>query len=89
MAKDKDSGRQLGGLNTEEVIKEIRMAIARHLGSEKELLEALMTEADGWDMRLEELGEDEEELDDDEECPGCLMPLDECECDDEEEEGVV
>lgn len=46
-------------MTTEEVLKEIRSLLGRHTGGEKELLEELVAEAEGWIMRLEELDSDE------------------------------
>lgn len=48
-------------MTTKEVIDELRRLIGRHRGSEKELLEALVLEADCWSMRLEELDDDSPE----------------------------
>jgi hypothetical protein len=52
-------------MTTKEVVNEVRRIISKHDGSEGDLLEALMTESEGWKMRLEEL--EEEEYEDEEE----------------------
>jgi hypothetical protein len=41
-------------LNTEQVLTALRDLPARHEGDERELLEALDSEAEGWRMRLSE-----------------------------------
>lgn len=46
-------------MKTCQVIDAIREAISKHAGPERELLEELLSESDGWKMRLDEL-EDEE-----------------------------
>lgn len=46
-------------MNLDQVMNEIRSSMAKFDGSEKELYEYLMSEAEGWEMRLQEL-EDEE-----------------------------
>ena len=50
-------------MTAEQVIAEIRRVMAKHVGDEAELLDALLTEADGWQMRLEEI-EDVDEAED-------------------------
>lgn len=42
-------------MTTKQVLEGIRQLISRHIGSERELYEELMSEAEGWNMRLEEL----------------------------------
>ena len=50
----------------EAMLKAIRQAIGKCTASEREMLEELQCESEGWRMRLEELDE-EEELDREEE----------------------
>lgn len=47
-------------MNTEEVLQAVRDALGRHVGDERELMEALDAEAEGWRMRLAELGDEDE-----------------------------
>lgn len=42
-------------MTTEEVLDKIREIIGRHEGSETELYQELVAEAEGWEMRLDEL----------------------------------
>ena len=42
-------------MSTAKVIEKVREAIAAHTGSEEELYGELLSEAEGWKMRLEEL----------------------------------
>lgn len=42
-------------MNTEQVIRAIRAAIARHRGDEAALYERLLGEAEAWAKRLEEV----------------------------------
>lgn len=42
-------------MNTKQVVEKVRDVIAEHDGDERELLEALDAEAEGWRMRLQEL----------------------------------
>ncbi len=44
-----------------QVLDAIRKAVAQHRGDEKELLEQLVAEAEGWEMRLDELEIEERE----------------------------
>ena len=46
------------GVNTETMIREIRKIISKCTASERELYEVLLNEAEGWEMRLDELEED-------------------------------
>jgi hypothetical protein len=46
-------------VTTKEILNEIRRLLGRHVGSEKELLEELCAESEGWEMRLDELEDDE------------------------------
>ena len=46
-------------MNTQAVLKAVRDAISQHTGDEKELLEELDAEAEGWSMRLEEIEAEE------------------------------
>jgi hypothetical protein len=46
-------------MTTKEIIDSIRDTLAKHDGDERELYNQLMSEAAGWEMRLQEL-EDEE-----------------------------
>lgn len=55
------TGKDGKAVNTKEVIQAIRTAMSRHKGSEKELYEALVDEASAWEMRLEELENEEED----------------------------
>ena len=48
-------------MNTKEVIEAIRNIMAEHKGAERELYEALVDEASGWKMRLEEIEQEEDE----------------------------
>ena len=48
-------------MTTKEVLEEIRRVMSRHKGSERDLYEELVTEAEGWEMRLQELDAEEEE----------------------------
>lgn len=48
-------------MKTNQIIKELRDLLARYTGDEKELLEALDSEAEGWRMRLRELEAEEED----------------------------
>lgn len=50
-------------MTTTEVIAEIRRVMTLHDGPEEELYEALLSEAEGWEMRLEEI----DDVDEDEE----------------------
>jgi hypothetical protein len=43
------------------MLDEIRQAVGRCNEPEKEVLEELISEADGWQMRLDELNEEDEE----------------------------
>jgi hypothetical protein len=47
-------------MTTREVLTEIRKVMSRHKGDEEELLEELVAEAEGWQMRLSELDSSEE-----------------------------
>lgn len=47
-------------MNTEQMLIEIRSLIAKCRAPEREVYEALCSEADGWEMRLQELDEAEE-----------------------------
>lgn len=47
-------------MTTQEVLDDIREAIAQHTGDIRELYEQLLAEAEGWKMYLEET-EDEED----------------------------
>lgn len=46
-------------MNTAEIIEAIRDLLGKHRGDERELMDALDSEAEGWRMRLRELQEDE------------------------------
>lgn len=48
-------------MNTEQVLRMINDVIGRHRGDERELLEALNVLSEGWEMRLEELENEEED----------------------------
>ncbi len=48
-------------MTTQKVIDEIRKLMARCTDSEKELYEALVDEASGWEMRLQELEREDED----------------------------
>jgi hypothetical protein len=48
-------------MTTKQVIAEIRKVMAKHKGSERDLYEQLCAEAEGWEMRLQELDEEESE----------------------------
>jgi hypothetical protein len=41
-------------MTTEEIIAAVRELICKHTGSEQDLYEALLSEAEGWNMRLDE-----------------------------------
>jgi hypothetical protein len=42
-------------MSTEEVVQAVAEAIAAHAGNERELLEALLEEAEGWRIQLDDL----------------------------------
>jgi hypothetical protein len=46
-------------MTTEQVIEELRRLVSRHRGDEADLLDALLSEADGWRMRRDELQEND------------------------------
>ena len=46
-------------MDTKEVCKAVMNAIGSHVGDEKELYEELLSIAEGWKMRLEELEEED------------------------------
>jgi len=46
-------------MSTDQVIEKVRDAISNHTGSERELYNELMSEAAGWEMRLQELEAEE------------------------------
>jgi hypothetical protein len=46
-------------MKTEQIIEGIRELLGKHQGDERELMEALDAEAEGWRMRLAELEADE------------------------------
>jgi hypothetical protein len=48
-------------MNIREALNEIRRIMSRCNASEKELYEALCEEAEGWQMRLQELQEEDED----------------------------
>jgi hypothetical protein len=48
-----------GTLTTKQVLEQIRFLMAQHNGSELELLEELLAEAEGWEMRWQELASKE------------------------------
>lgn len=48
-------------MSTKQMIDEIRKIVGRCTASEAACLEALLEEAEGWRMRLEELDEEEKE----------------------------
>jgi hypothetical protein len=46
-------------MNVQQMIENIRKIISQCTAPEREVFEALMSEADGWEMRLQELKEEE------------------------------
>lgn len=46
-------------MTAKQVMAEIRKVLGKYEGDESELLELLLSEADAWSARLEELQEDE------------------------------
>ena len=47
-------------MNTKELLNQLRKMMAECTDSERHLLEELQAEAEGWNMRLQEMDEDEE-----------------------------
>ena len=52
-------------LSIEDILDGMRALISRYKGDEQELLEELLNEAEGWEMRYEELVHGRPELEDD------------------------
>lgn len=52
-------------LSIEDILDGMRVLISRYKGDEQELLEELLTEAEGWEMRYEEIVHGRPELEDD------------------------
>ncbi len=46
-------------MNAKQIVEKLRELLSKYKGDEKELLEALDSEAEGWRMRLQELEEEE------------------------------
>jgi len=48
-------------MTTKETLEAIRNLLGKHVGNERDLLESLEAESEGWRMRIQELDEEENE----------------------------